>query len=88
MHMSTELLEKSNVQEKPEYGSGPADPQKVREAWLDFVRPAADIGKLEKFRTIKAKTPQQKDVAKKQNYYLTRKSFGSFGPNYDLIRWE
>ena len=72
---------------EPDYGSGPADTYAEREAWLSFVRPAADVGKLEKLKTVRARTPQQKAVAQRQNYYLSRKSFGNFSERYNLIDW-
>jgi len=90
-HESKPLPLHSGKQESnvgPEYGSGPADPYKVREAWCDFVVPAARIGKLDKLKTVKARTPRERQAAKNQNYYLSRRSFGDFGPNYDLIRWN
>lgn len=68
--------------------NGAADPLKVRDFWLDVVRPAADLGKLEKIPTIKARTPKERAQAKTQNYYLTRKTFGGYGDNYDLIDWN
>lgn len=72
----------------PQYGTGPADPYKEREAWLSFVRPAADRGKLEKLRTHRARNKQEKQVAKTQQYYLSRKSYGAFHENYSLIDWS
>ena len=72
----------------PDYGSAPADPYAQREAWLSFVRPAADCGKLEKLRTHKARTPRERQAAKTQNYYLSRKSYGAFHDNYRLIDWS
>lgn len=74
--------------EQPEFGSGPADPQKMREAWLEFVRPAADRGKLEKIPTIRARTPRERDIARTQNQWLSRKSFGGFHTNYERINWS
>lgn len=71
----------------PTEGSAPADPYKCREQWLQFVRPIADCGKLEKLRTVRAKTKREKKTADMQNYYLSRKSFGCFGQRYDLIDW-
>lgn len=62
--------------------SGPADPHKVREFWLDVVRPAADAGKLEKLPTVKGVGTRGRDVARTQNQWLTRKSFGGNGDSY------
>lgn len=75
------------MSDTPETGSGMADPQKMREAWLEFVRPAADRGKLEKIPTRKALTQKDRDTARTQNYWLSKKSFAGWGPNYDRIRW-
>lgn len=68
--------------------TGAADPLKVRDFWLDVVRPAADKGKLDKIPTIKARTPREKAQARTQNYWLTRKTFGGYGDNYDRIDWK
>lgn len=77
-----------NGQDSPDVGSGPADPLKMRDAWVEFVRPAADRGKLDKVPTRKARTPRDRDIARNQAYHLSRKSFGVFHPNYDLIDWS
>ena len=73
----------------PETGTGPADPHKVREFWLDVVRPAADMGKLEKLPTVKGVGTRGRDVARTQNHWLTRKSYGgsstAYRANYDRI---
>lgn len=72
----------------PEYGSGPADPAKVQEFWTDVVVPAARLGKLEKMPTVIAKTAKERDTARKQNYVVTRRSFGGFHDNYNHIKWH
>lgn len=81
-------MESTSPIEKELTGSGPADPLKVKEFWLDTVRPAADLGKLEKVPTKKATTKRERQIADTQNYWLSRKSFGGFGPNYDRIQWR
>lgn len=68
--------------------TGAADPLKVREFWVETVRSAADRGKLDKVPTVKARTPRERAQAKSQNYWLTRKSYGGYGSNYDLIDWS
>ncbi len=68
--------------------SGIADPAKAREAWLSFVRPAIDRGKEDKLQTIKASTPKERDTAAIQKYWLSKKSYGAFHANYDLIDWS
>ena len=65
-----------------------ADPLKVRDFWLDCVRPVADAGKLDKIKPKKATTPREKAQAKTQNYSLTRRVIGGFGDNYDRIDWS
>ena len=77
----------SNAPDRPEHGSGPADPLKVKDFWLEVVRPAADRGKLDKLPTIKARTTRERDVARTQNYHLTRKSFG-MPEAYERIKWN
>ncbi len=65
-----------------------ADPYQVKEYWTKTVREAADKGKLEKIPTKLAKTKRERAQAQAQNQQITRKSFGGFGENYDLIEWE
>lgn len=68
--------------------TGAADPLKVREFWVETVRGAADRGKLETIPTVKARTPREQAQAKSQNFWLTRRTIGGFGANYDLIDWK
>lgn len=63
------------------------DPYQARQYWTEVVRSAADRGKLEKIPTVKAVSPWGREVAKRQNHWLSRKSFGDFGENYDRIKW-
>ncbi len=65
-----------------------ADPHKARELWTEVVRSASDRGKLEKIPTKIARTKKEKAQARTQNHWLSRKTFGGFGENYDLIEWE
>lgn len=64
------------------------DPYKARQYWTEVVRSAADRGKLEKVPTIKGISKWGREVARRQNGWLTTKSFGDFGDNYDLIDWS
>jgi hypothetical protein len=66
---------------------GMADAYAVREAWLSFVKPAMEQGKLDKIPTVRARTPREREQARVQQYYLSRKVFGGFGDNYDRITW-
>ncbi len=68
--------------------TGMADPIAARDAWLSFVKPAMERGKLEKIPVRRARTPRDHEQARVQNHYLTQKTFGSFGPNYDRIDWS
>lgn len=64
------------------------DPQQTREYWVEVVRSASDRGKLEKVPTTLAKTTRERDTARNQNYWLSKKSFGGFHPNYERIQWK
>ena len=79
---------KLNEDDIPEMGSGPADPQKVKEFWLDTVVPAERLGKLDKIPARKPRNLRECSQAQTQNYYLTRHSFGGFHSNYDNIKWR
>jgi hypothetical protein len=65
-----------------------ADPHKAREYWTEVVRSASDRGRLEKVPTRLAKTKRERATAQSQNYWLSKKSFGVFGDNYDRIDWS
>jgi hypothetical protein len=73
---------------QPETGSGPADPYAMKQAWEQFVVPAARAGKLEKIPTRKARNARERSQAAAQNAVLTRSVIGGFGENYDLIDWS
>lgn len=64
-----------------------SDSQQTREYWTEIVRSASDRGKLEKIPTTIARTPKERDTARKQNYWLSKKSFGGFHANYERIQW-
>jgi hypothetical protein len=64
-----------------------ADKDASREYWLEQVRPVAERGKLDKIPTRLAVTKREKQQAKTQNYWLTKRTFGGFHPNYDNIKW-
>jgi hypothetical protein len=65
---------------------GEADRDASRELWVDTVRCGIEHGRP--VRTVRAKTAKERDMAKKQSYWLSRKSFGVGGhPNYDRINW-
>lgn len=73
--------------------SGPAHPDAQKDFWLSVVRPAAAMGKLDKIKPVRAKTPRMRDVARKQNAAITRAVFSgthsaAFRAGYDRIRWN
>jgi hypothetical protein len=68
-------------------GHGPADPAAVKEFYLQTVTPLARRGGLDKLHTVRATTNQQRSVAKNQNYWLTRRSFG-MPDGYERIKWK
>lgn len=68
-------------------GSGPADPAALKEFYLETVTPLARRGGLDKLHTVRAVTSQQRSVAKNQNYWLTRRSFG-MPDGYNRIKWK
>lgn len=69
-------------------GSGPADPLKVREFWVETVRGAADRGRLEKIPTRRARTKREESQAKTQNHWISRRSYAGAGDNYTRIDWS
>ena len=75
-------------EDSPATGSGPADPLKVKEFWLDTVVPAERAGRLDKIPAQKPRNLRERAQAWAQNHALTRHSFGGFGDNYDMIKWR
>lgn len=73
--------------DNPQYGSGPADPEAVKDFWLSCAKPADARGALEKLPTVKGVSPRGRDIARKQNHALTRKVFG-MPEGYERIRWN
>ena len=65
-----------------------ADEHQTREYWTEVVRGASDRGNLEKIPTRKATTKREKQQAQNQNHWLSKKSYGGFHGNYDLIDWS
>jgi hypothetical protein len=57
-----------------------------REGWLDIVKPVEMAGRLDKIPARKPVTKKDHDIARKQNYWLSRRSFGMPG-SYDCINW-
>ena len=65
----------------------PADPYAVREFYLETVTPLARRDALDKLPTIKAQNSQQRSVAKTQNFWLHRRTYG-MPEGYDRIKWK
>lgn len=65
---------------------GEADRKASRELWVQTVRGATEAGKT--IKTVPAITAKDRHKAKEQNYWLSRKSYGGFGENYDRINWN
>lgn len=61
-----------------------ADPGAVQDFWTQVVRSADARGRLEKIPTVKGTSPRGRDIARKQNAVLTRRSFG--GASSDAYR--
>jgi hypothetical protein len=77
----------STNDDSPAHGSGPADADAVKDFWLSCAKPAQARGTLEKLPTVKGTSKRGRDVARKQNHYLTR-SFHSMPDGYDRIKWD
>lgn len=67
--------------------SGPADQDAVRDVWLSCMKPAMEHGTLEKQPTRRARTPREREQARTQNYWLTRRVVG-MPAGYDRIKWN
>ena len=65
----------------------PAHPDAVKDLWLSCMKPAQAHGTLEKQPTRRARTKRERDVARKQNYWLTRRVMG-MPAGYDRIKWN
>lgn len=64
-----------------------AEPQAARDLWLECMKAADKHGRLEKQPTIRPRTKYEQQVARTQNYWLTRASFG-MPHGYDRIQWH
>lgn len=59
-----------------------ADPGAVQDFWTQVVRSADERGRLEKIPTVKGVSPRGRDIARKQNGVLTRRSFAGVSDAY------
>ena len=80
------MLDQDNTM--PTHGPIIGDPYNHKQFWTEYVRPIADLGKLEKIPTVKAKTKAEKELARQQNKAITTKSFGFNHPNFEKINWN
>jgi hypothetical protein len=67
--------------------SKPADQNLAREGWLDIVKPVDMAGRLDHIPAQKPVTKKQYDTAKKQSYWLSRRSYG-MPDGYSQIDWS
>lgn len=58
-----------------------------REGWLDIVKPVAMAGRLDHIPARKPVTKKDRDIAKNQNYWLTRRSM-AMPDGYEKIDWS
>ena len=72
---------------EPEEGPGPAHPDAVRDLWLECMKGAEKHGNLEKQKTVLGTSKRGRDIARKQNYFLTRRVYG-MPAGYDRIKWN
>lgn len=63
-----------------------------REGWLDIVKPVELAGRLDHIPARKPITKKDKETARIQNYWLTRRSIGSmseaYREGYERIKWN
>jgi hypothetical protein len=68
------------------------DKDLAREGWLDIVKPVDMVGRLDHIPARKPRTKKDKETARLQNYWLTRRSIGGsseqYRTNYDRIKWN
>lgn len=72
----------ADVQDTPN-----AHPDAVKDLWVECMKASQKHGTLEKQQTIRARTPRERDVARKQNHALTRVVVG-MPDGYERIRWD
>lgn len=63
------------------------DPILCRDEWLRIVQPAERMGRLDHIPAKKPVSKKEHDMAKKQNYWLSRRTF-AMPDGYDRIQWR
>lgn len=76
----------ARLPDDPEEGK-PAHPDAVRDLWIECMRGAEKHGNLEKQQTVRGVSKRGRDIARTQNYHLTRRSFG-MPEGYACIKWN
>jgi len=66
----------------------PPDPDAVRDLWLSCAKPLYQRGAMDKMPHQKATDSRMRDVAKKQDYWVSRTVFMIASDRYDLIDWS
>jgi hypothetical protein len=63
-----------------------------REGWLDIVKPVDMLGRLDHIPARKPRSKKEKEMARVQNYWLSRRSIGgsndAYRTGYDRIKWN
>lgn len=63
-----------------------------REGWLDIVKPVELAGRLDHIPARKPVTKKDRETARLQNHWLSRRSIGSaseaYRENYERIKWN
>ncbi len=63
------------------------DPILCRDEWLRIVQPVERAGRLDHIPAKKPVSKKEYDMAKKQNYWLSRRTF-AMPDNYERIKWK
>ena len=63
------------------------DKNLAREGWLDIVKPVEMSGRLDHIPAKKPTTKKEKETARLQNYWLSRRSY-VMPEGYDAIDWS
>ena len=68
------------------------DKDLAREGWLDIVKPVDMVGRLDHIPARKPITKKEHETARLQNYWITRRSYGStneqYRTGYERIKWN
>jgi hypothetical protein len=68
------------------------DKDLAREGWLSIVKPVELAGRLDHIPARKPVTAKDRETARLQNYWLTRRSIGGssdvYRTNFERIKWN